>query len=86
MTSEKDDGDGEYTVAMQMKSDENGSEPVDVNYRVRKQGDTYKIFDVIVEGVGLLTTQRSEFSSVIADKGIDYLIDQLATKSKTGAI
>ena len=86
--SEKDDGDGEYTISMQLQSDDRKSEPVMVDYRVRKDEGkpTYKIFDVIVEGVGLLTTQRSEFSSVIANKGIDYLIDQLVAKSDIGAL
>ena len=85
--NEKDDGDGEYTVSMQMQSNDPGSEPIQVDYRMRKEsGSTppFKIFDVIVEGVGLLTTQRSEFSSVIADKGIDYLIEQLSAKVQSG--
>jgi phospholipid transport system substrate-binding protein len=88
--SVKDDGDGEYTVSMRMKAVDPGSEPVQVDYRVHADeaagAGHYKIFDVIVEGVGLLTTQRSEFSSVIANNGIDYLIDQLAAKSKSGDI
>jgi phospholipid transport system substrate-binding protein len=81
--NEKDDGDGEYTVAMQLTSDEPGSQAIEVDYRVRKSenGASFKIFDVIVEGVSLLSTQRSEFSSVIASKGLDHLIDQLAAKS-----
>jgi phospholipid transport system substrate-binding protein len=86
----KDDGDGEYTVTMRMKADDPGSEPIQVDYRVHSDDVSgaghFKIFDVIVEGVGLLNTQRSEFSSVIANNGIDYLIDQLATKSKSGDI
>ena len=82
VTGEKDDGDGEFTVSMQMKADDPGSEPVSVDYRVRNEGGKFKIFDVIVEGVGLLTTQRSEFSSVIATNGIDYLVEQLEVKSQ----
>lgn len=83
VTASRDDGDGEYTVSTQMQSGEvSNGDPVLVDYRVRK-GDngTFKIFDVIVEGVSLLTTQRSEFSSVISNKGLDYLINQLASKS-----
>jgi len=82
VTSDKDDGNGEYTVSMQMQSDDANSEPVLVDYRVRKNTNKpgFKIFDVIVEGVSLLTTQRSEFTAVLNDKGIDYLIDQLAKK------
>jgi len=87
----KDDGDGEFTVSMRMKSDAPDSEPVQVDYRVHagdiKDGKGhFQIFDVIVEGVGLLNTQRSEFSSVIAEHGVDYLIDQLVAKSSAGAV
>ena len=41
----------------------------------------FAVFDIIVEGVSMITTQRSEFSSVITNKGMDYLITQLANKS-----
>jgi len=84
VTSAKDDGDGEFTVSMQLQSDEPNSEPVLVDYRVRQEDGGFRIFDVIVEGVSLITTQRSEFASVITNNGIDYLIDQLAAKSKSG--
>jgi phospholipid transport system substrate-binding protein len=84
VTGDKADGDNEFTVSMQLQSDEPNSEPVLVDYRVRKEDQGFKIFDVIVEGVSLITTQRSEFAAVLNKNGIDYLIGQLAAKSKTG--
>lgn len=42
-----------------------GDEPVEVQWRVRKIADGYKIVDVVVEGVSLVVTQRSEFASVL---------------------
>lgn len=79
------DGDGEFIISMQIKSGDAGSEPVSVDYRVRADGKSHKnnfvIFDIIVEGVSMITTQRSEFASVVTNKGIDYLITQLASKS-----
>lgn len=86
VVSTKDDGDGDFTVAMQLQSDEKNSEPVLVDYRIRRSGGGFKIFDVIVEGVSLIATQRSEFASVITNNGIDYLIDQLATRFKNGDV
>ena len=85
VTGARKDNDDEYTVSMQLKSDEPNSQPVMVDYRLRSQGSGFKIFDVIVEGVSLITTQRAEFSSVLTNNGIDYLIDQLAEKSKAGS-
>jgi len=75
-----DDGNGEFTINMQIESGEAGSKPVMVDYRVRK-GSKFAIFDIIVEGVSMITTQRSEFTSVINSNGMDYLITQLANKT-----
>ncbi len=86
VTGSEDDGNGEFTVSMQISSGDQSEDdqPVLVDYRVRREDKGFRIFDVIVEGVSMITTQRSEFASVIAKGGIGYLIDQLAAKSKTG--
>ena len=42
-----------------------GEEPTEVQWRVRKEDNGFKIIDVVVEGVSLLVTQRSEFASVL---------------------
>ncbi|MFW0777688.1 MAG: MlaC/ttg2D family ABC transporter substrate-binding protein [Rickettsiales bacterium] len=82
ITETRDAGDDEYTVSMEMLNDDN-SEPVYVDYKVRNEKGRFKVFDVIVEGVSMITTQRSEFSAVIGNKGIDTLIDKLANKTLT---
>jgi phospholipid transport system substrate-binding protein len=81
ITDAKSDGDDEFTVSMQIKSDESGSEPVMVDYKIRSDKghkNNFAVFDIIVEGVSMITTQRSEFTSVVANKGMDYLITQLS--------
>jgi phospholipid transport system substrate-binding protein len=76
-----DDGDDEFTVNMQIQSGKEGSAPVLVDYRVRKGGkNVFNIFDIVVEGVSMITTQRSEFASVISANNLDYLIAQLSKK------
>ncbi len=84
VTGAREDGDDEFTINMQIKSGEAGGDPILVDYRVRAdanhKGD-FVVFDIIVEGVSMITTQRSEFGSVITNKGMDYLITQLANKS-----
>ncbi len=86
VTSSRDDGDGEFTVSTQMQAGEVADgEPILVDYRIHKSDKGFRIFDVIVEGVSLLTTQRTEFSSVIGNKGIDYLISQLMEKTSAAA-
>lgn len=46
-----------------------GGEPIRVDWRVRADGDVYKIIDVYVEGISMSQTQRKEFSSVIRANG-----------------
>src|SRR6185312_2833088 len=87
VTGSRDDGNNEFTVSMQIQSEDKQSDPILVDYRIRKNGDgSLKIFDVIVEGVSMITTQRSEFAAVITNHNIDYLINMLETKSRTGDI
>lgn len=45
---------------------------VQVDWRVRNKNGDYKIIDVIIEGVSMSLTQRSDFSSVIQRNGGDF--------------
>lgn len=76
------DGDS-YVVTMELL-DPNGPS-VFVDYRIRAEGAGYKVIDIAVEGVSLLTTQRSEFNSVVQNKGLDFLIQALEAKAKKAA-
>jgi phospholipid transport system substrate-binding protein len=55
-----------------------GRQPLKVDWRVRELDDGSLVaIDVIVEGVSLIVTQRSEFSSVIERSGMDGLLAEL---------
>jgi phospholipid transport system substrate-binding protein len=71
------DGEKDMIVKSVIVPDE-GAE-VSVDWRVRNKGGSYKIIDVIVEGVSMAVTQRSDFASVIQRGGgkIDVLIEHL---------
>ena len=51
--------------------------PFRVDYRVRKTDAGLKIIDVMVEGVSLLVTHRSEIASVVNREGMDGLLEIL---------
>lgn len=57
----------------------NGGQEVQIDWRVRNKGGSYKIVDVLVAGVSMSVTQRSDFSSVIQRGGgsVDALISEL---------
>jgi phospholipid transport system substrate-binding protein len=51
--------------------------PLEAAWRVRGNSGNNKIIDVMVTGVSMVVTQRSEFSAVIQRQGIDGLIETL---------
>ena len=59
-------------------------EPIHVNWRVRKYGESYKIVDIIAEGVSIAVTLRSEYVSVLKRFGgdVDALTRVLREKAK----
>ena len=66
-------------------ADEHGPS-TQVDWRVRKDGSKHKIIDVIVEGVSMSVTQRSDFGSIIQKNGgsVESLLAKLRKKTKKG--
>jgi phospholipid transport system substrate-binding protein len=58
-----------------------GGKPVQIDYQMRKTDKGWKIYDIVVEGVSLVLTYRSEFDAVVKQQGIDGLIKRLADKN-----
>ena len=54
-----------------VKSQINGGrqKPIRIEWRLTRPNINYKIFDIVIEGVSMIRTQRSEFSSVIRRNG-----------------
>lgn len=48
--------------------------PVPVNYQMHKTRNGWKVFDVSVEGVSVITTYKTSFASEIQQGGLDKLI------------
>ncbi len=79
---------------VQVKSDQNetmvkttvksrGQEPFAIDYRMAKSGDGWKVTDVVVENMSLVTNYRGTFASEIGRSGIDGLIKALEEKNRT---
>jgi len=59
-----------------------GGEPLQLNYRLEKEGASWKIYDVNVLGAWLVETYKGNFAAEIGKNGIDGLIKTLAAKNK----
>ena len=63
-----------------------GGSPVGFDYSMRKTEQGWKIYDIVVEGVSLVLTYRSEFDAVVKQQGIEGLIKALASKNTPAAV
>ncbi len=63
-----------------------GGKPVLIDYSMRKTDNGWKIYDIVVEGVSLVLTYRSEFDQVVKQEGIDGLIKRLAQKNTPAGV
>jgi phospholipid transport system substrate-binding protein len=53
---------------------------IPLNYRLMNEGGTWKVYDVIIEGVSLVSNYRSQFSRIIHESGYAELVKRLKTK------
>ena len=60
-------------------------EPIQLDYRLEKAGDAWKIFDFNVLGLWATESFRNQFSRDLSAGGIDALIERLSEKNKTNA-
>jgi len=71
--------DTEVVVRTEVKGK---GEPIQLDYRLEKSGNTWKIYDVNVLGVWLVDQYRSSFSQEIGTGGVDGLIAKLTERNK----
>jgi len=76
-------GPSDEIVTVKTEIVQDGAQPINVNYALVKNGGTWLVFDIIIEGVSLVTNYRSQFSSEIRKGGIDSLNKKLAKKNKS---
>ena len=58
-----------------------GGQPIAVDYTLEKQAEAWKVYDIVIEGVSLVTNYRGQFAQEIRTNGLDSLIKKLADKN-----
>ncbi len=69
------------SAAVRTEINEAGKPPLHIDYRLTNESGSWKVYDVIVEGVSLVTNYRSEFADQVAKTGIDGLIKSLKDRN-----
>jgi phospholipid transport system substrate-binding protein len=73
--------DDAKTASVKTKIIQSGGQPVSVDYSLAREGDTWKVYDIVIEAVSLVTNYRGQFSQEIRQNGLDSLIKKLADKN-----
>ncbi|MCC7483897.1 MAG: ABC transporter substrate-binding protein [Burkholderiales bacterium] len=72
-------------VVVKTVATEPGRQPIPIDYRMAKAADGWKVYDVTVENLSLVTTYRGSFQSEIARTGIDGLIKVIEERNRKAA-
>lgn len=73
---------GETDVTVRTLVHQTNGKHIGLDYALDKQADGWKVYDVVVAGVSLVTNYRESFSQEIRANGVDGLISTLAAKNK----
>lgn len=64
-----------------------GGQPIGIDYTLEKGSNGWKVFDIVIEGVSLVTNYRSQFNNEIRQAGgMDGLIQKIAEKNKQSGV
>ena len=69
-------------VKVRTEVDQPGGFPIPIDYDLYRKGDEWKVFDVTIDGVSLVTNYRTTFANQIRQDGLDKLISSLADRNK----
>lgn len=64
---------------------QNSAKPIELDYSLEQNAGTWKVYDIEVAGVSLVTNYRDSFASEIRNNGVDGLIKVLQSKNNSGA-
>ena len=71
--------DTEVTVRSEVRQP--GTQPVSIDYEMEKTPDSWKVYDVTIGGVSLVTTYRETLAAEVREHGVDGLIKSLVSKN-----
>lgn len=60
-----------------------GSKAIELDYNLERLEGSWKVYDVSVSGISLVTNYREQFASEVRNGGIDGLVETLVAKNKS---
>src|SRR5438093_1886327 len=53
---------------------------IPIDYRMQKEGDRWRVYDVVIERVSLVGNYRNQFNRIVQQSGYDELVKKMKTK------
>ena len=75
-------GGADDDVLVQTRVTEAGAPPVPIDYRLSQAAGRWKVYDVVIDNVSLVSNYRSSFAEQVQRNGLDGLIQQLADRNR----
>ena len=63
-----------------------GGQPIPIDYSMERSDKGWKVYDVVVDGVSLVTTYRGSFNEQIQKSGVDGLVKTLADRNRSSEV
>lgn len=81
----EEEKEGSRWVSTELQIQRNGRpEVMSVDYALRKDGDTWRAFDLVTDGVGLVENYRAQFNKIVAKEGVAGLLERMRKKKAQG--
>jgi phospholipid transport system substrate-binding protein len=77
-------GDKTAVVRTEVKQ-ASGAANVQINYSFYRDNSVWKLYDITIDGVSLVTTYRSTYAEMISKEGLDSLIASIAKSNQQPA-
>ena len=82
----EEEKDGLRRVKTELDLQRNGrAETMSVDYVLQRHGGTWRAFDLVTDGVGLVENYRAQFNKIIAKEGVDGLLERMRKKKAQNA-
>lgn len=77
--------EGSEDVTVRTEVMKPGGQPIPINYSMFRRADGWKVYDVTIDGISLVSNYRTDFSNQINTAGLDALIQKLVERNAQGS-
>lgn len=74
-------GTRDGTVVVPTEVTGSGGPPIPIDYRMHKEDGSWKVYDLVIDNVSMISSYRGQFRNSIGRSGIDGLIQELEAKA-----